>query len=340
MENQKPATQSDEIDLGQLFSKIGDFFKNIGLSIMRFFALIRRIPLENKSLFVVIITTSIIVGFSYSKFIKRKFYESTMILSSDYLNKRLVDNTIENLNLLAAEEDKHGLAKALNVSDTLASNIVGFKAKPFVAENDIVEIEVLKEQLKNVKTEAKNDKITEQIIKRIEIENRHAFEITVRTYNPTVIETLQIALVNFFKNNDYIKRRIDITQRNYLEKKTKLTHELQKLDSLKFIIYDNYKNMAAQSKQGSNNVILSDKSVTNPIEIYNQDLNLYNELQTINAQIYLQRDFEVIDGFAEFSEPASASMRKNIAISILIGIVAAYLSVAFAAFNKYLANLT
>jgi len=340
MDNQKTAPTSDEIDLGQLFSKIGDFFKNIGWSIMRFVASLRRIPLENKLLFAVIIIISMIVGYSYSNFIKKKFYESTMILSSDYLNKRLVDNTIDKLNLLADEENKHGLARVLNISDTLANNIAEFKARPFVAEKDLIELEVLKEQLKTAQLESKNSKVIEQVIQRIEIENRHAFEITVRTYNPTVIETLQQALVNFFKNNEYIKRRIEITQRNFLEKRTKLTHELQKLDSLKFIIYDNYKNMAAQSKQGSNNVILSDKSVTNPIEIYNQDLDLYNQLQAINQQIYLQPNFEVVDGFTEFSEPASASTKKNIAISILIGIVVAYLSVALVAFNKYLANLT
>lgn len=332
-------TSTDEIDLSQLFSKIGDFFINIGLGIMRFLALLRRIPLENKLLFTVVITMCIIAGFSYSRFIKKKFYESTMILSSDYLNKRLVDNTIDKLNLLSGEANKHGLAKILNISDALADNIVRFDAKPFIAEKDLIELEVLKEQLKNAQAEAKNGKVIEQVIKRIEIENRHAFELTVRTYNPTVIDTLQTALVKFFKNNEYIKRRTDINKSNLLEKKTKLTHDLQKLDSLKFIIYDNYKNMAAQSKQGSNNVILSDKSVTNPIEVYSQDLIMYDQLQDINKQIYLQSDFEVVDGFTEFSEPSSASLRKIISISILIGIGLAYITVALSAFDKYLASI-
>lgn len=339
MENQK-LNSSDEIDLGQLFSKIGDFFIQIGLGIMRFFALLRRIPLENKPLFIVVIIISVIAGFSYSRFIKKKFYESTMILSSDYLNKRLVDNTIEKLDLLASEENKHGLAKVLNISDSLAGNIVEFTAKPFIAEKDLIEMEVLKEQLKNAQANAKNEKVIEQVVKRIDIENRHAFEITVRTYNPTLIGELQKALVNHFRNNEYIRRRIEINKTNLLEKKTKLFHDLQKLDSLKFIIFDNYKSMAAQSRQGSNNVILSDKSVTNPIEIYNQDLNLYNELQDINEEIYLQSDFEVVDGFTEFSEPSSASLRKIISVSILIGIGLAYLTVALSAFDRYLASFT
>jgi len=340
MDTPNPVKQSDEIDLSQLFSKIGDFFTNIGLGIMRFLALLRRIPIENKLLFILIIIASAIVGFSYSKFLNKNFYESSMILSSDYLNKRLVDNTIDKLNLLAGEENKHGLAKVLNITDTLANNIVKFDAKPFIAENDLIELEVLKEQLRNAQANAKNEKVIDQVVQRIEIENRHAFEITVKTYNPTFIGALQLALINHFRNNDYIKRRIEINKTNLLEKKTKLHHDLQKLDSLKFIIFDNYKSMAAQSRQGSNNVILSDKAVTNPVEIYNQDLLLYNQFQDVNSQVYLQKDFEVIDGFTEFSEPSSASLRKILSISILIGIGLAYLTVALSAFDRYLASLS
>src|SRR6185369_5342209 len=117
---------------------------------------------ENKPLFIIVIITSMIVGFSYSSFIKKKFFESTMILSSDYLNNRLVDNTIDKLNLLAEEENKHGLAKILNIPDSLADNIVKFDAKPFIAENDLVEIEVLKDQLKSAQAESKNGKVIEQ----------------------------------------------------------------------------------------------------------------------------------------------------------------------------------
>src|SRR5258706_3457338 len=140
MDTQKPVNLSDEIDLGLLFSKIGYFFIHIGLGIMRFVALLRRIPIENKMLFAIIITVSMIVGFSYSQYVKKKFYESTMILGSDYLNKRLVDNVIEKLNLLAGEKTKKGLAKVLSISETLADNIVEFQAKPFIAEKDLIEL--------------------------------------------------------------------------------------------------------------------------------------------------------------------------------------------------------
>lgn len=337
-ENQKQISNSDEIDLGVLFSKIGDFFKNMGLGFLRFLALLRRIPLENKTSFIILIVASIIVGISYSTFLKKKFYSTTMILNSEYLNKRIVDNNIEKLNLLAEEDDKSGLARVLQIPDALAENIHDFEAKPFINESEIIELEVLKEQLKSAQT-GDNKNVIENVIKRIEIENRHAFEITVSVYNPTVVRELETALVNYLKNNDYLKKRVEITKSNMLARKQKLLGESQKLDSLKSVIYANYQSMAAQSRQGSNNVILSDKAVTNPIEIFNQDINLYNEIQTIDRFLYLQNDFELVDGFTEFSEPSSASPIKISAIAILIAIGLGYLLVALSSFNKYLEKL-
>jgi hypothetical protein len=339
MESQKPADRADEIDLGQLFTKIGGFFASIWFAFMRFLAMIRRVPIENKATFLLLIAGAIVVGSLYANLLKKKFYETSMILSSDYLNKRIVDNTIEKLNLLAREKDSGGLARVLRIPDSLAKNILEFTAKPFVKETDLIELEVLKEQLKNAQLESKNKDVIDQVIKRIEIENRHAFEITVRVYNPTIIRDLENALILFFRDNDYVKKRIEITKTNLLAKKQKLLKDRQKLDSLKEIIYSNYKSMAMQSRQGSNNVILSDKAVTDPVQIYQQDIIAYNELESVNRDLYLQPDFEVVTRFTQFSEPSSASQVKIIAITILGAIVLGYLIIALSTFNQYLSRI-
>jgi hypothetical protein len=161
----------------------------------------------------------------------------------------------------------------------------------------------------------------------------------VRVYNPTVVHELEVAIVNYFKNNEYIKKRIEVNKTNMIARKQKLLSESLKLDSLKEVIYANYQNMAAQSRQGSNNVILSDKAVTNPIEIYNQDLSFYNEIQSIDRALYLQNDFEIVDGFTEFSKPTSAGPVRASGYGILIAIGLGYILVALSGFNKYLAKL-
>jgi hypothetical protein len=336
--DQKTSSQ-DEIDLGQLFRKIGDSFRSGWFGFMRFLALVRRIPLENRLSFVGITGVSVTLAIAYSLLLKESYYESTMILNSQYLNKRLVDNTIEKLDVLAKEEDKKGLAGLFNISDSLAKNIMGFDARPLVLETDIIETELLKEQLRNAQADAKNADVIDQVIKRIEIENRHSFEITIRTLSPTVIPNLQEALVGYFRNNEYVKRRIEINHQNLRDREKQLTDELQKMDSLKLVIYANYKSMAEQARSGSNNVILSDRSVTNPVEIYNQYQNLYDELQEVKSQIYLKPDFEIVDSFTPFSEPASPSTAKMVLLALALGIVVAYVDVALRSFNRYLASI-
>jgi len=341
MDNQRSNTPQDDIDLGRLFTRIGDGIRSAWLGLMRLLALIRRVPFENKLSFVAIIGASVVIGFTFTYFLRKNYYESTMILSSNYLNKRLTESTMDKLNQLSREKSKGGLAKALNLKDTLADNIIGFEVRPFVSENDIIELEVLKEQLKTAQATATNSNKTviDQVINRIEIENRHAFEITVRTLNPTVIPNLQEAIVGYFRTSAYIKKRIEINKINLEKRRTKLLSDVAKLDSLKKIIYQNYRSMAEQARQGSNNVILSDKSVTDPINIYETDRLTYDQLQDVERQLYLQPDFERLEGFTEFSEPANPSVLRMIFYSVLIGIVIAYVDVALRSFNRYLANL-
>lgn len=337
MEAQKPDTKSDEIDLGQLFSRMGNGIRSAWLGFMRFLADLRRIPIENKLSFLLIIIASIGVGVTYSTMVRKNYYESKMILSSDYLNKRLAENIVEKLNSLASESNKHGLAVTLGIDDSVANKISSFQISEFMVETDVIELEVLKEQLRATAKTA-DKKVIDEVIQRIEIENRHAFEITVRTSHPSVVSTLEKAIVGHFRNNPYISKRVEIEEKNLIDLKNKLSKDISRLDSIKFGIYESYKQMATQSK-GSNNVFLGEKVVADPVEVFTQSIEIYDLYKKVNSDLYTRRDFEVIDGFTEFSEPANTRMSKVILQSILIGIAVAYLDIALRRFNNYLANL-
>lgn len=336
MDNEKKS--SDEIDLGALLNRIGDGFSRLWMNFVRLIATIRRVPIDNKISFSVIIIASIGIGILYGVFLKKPYYETTMVLSSDHFNNRLVNSMIDKLNQLAREKEKATIARVLNLRDSLARNILYFEAEPFVSEKDLIELEILKEQLRNAQLSGKNDQVIGQVIKKIEIENRNAFQITVRTAKAEVIPNLQEALVTYFRSNPYIRKRIEITRTNLEDRKKKLTSELEKMDSLKVALFLNYQSMAQQNRQGSNNVILSDKA-GNPVEIFKEDISIYNELEIVNHDLYLQPDFEIVDGFTEFSEPASASMTTVILYSIIIGIAVAYIDVTLRGLNTYLSKI-
>ena len=337
MEGQKPEQKSDDIELGHLFSRIGSGLRSAWLGFMRFLAAIRQAPIDHKLSFSLIIIASVVIGIMISVSLRKHYYESRMILSSDYLNKPLAENLIDKLDALADEKEKHGLAHTLGLPDTVAAKIIGFSVKPFVSEEDIIDVEVLKEQLHAAKTAANKD-VIQDVMERIEIENRHAYEITVRTTSPQVVAKLEQAIVGHFQKIPYIEKRVEINKRNLNDLKDQLASDISKMDSLKAAINESYRQMASQTK-GSNNVIFGDKAGSNPAELFEKSIDIYDLYEQVKRDLYTKKDFEVIDGFTEFSEPANDSMATIILKSLLIGIVVAYIEVALRNFNRYLANL-
>lgn len=335
MEPQKPEPKSDDIDLGRLFSRIGAGIHGTWMGGMRLLATLRRVPLENKFLFGSIIVAVVILGVVFRIGLAKNYYESKMIFSSDYLNNKLASSMVDNLNALTGEKSKAGLAEALNLPDSVAGKINGFEIIPFIDKTDVVlEVEILKEQLRATRVPA-NKVLIEDILERIELEDRHAYEITVRTLSPSIIGTIQEAVVNYFRRNPYIQKRIEINKVNLTAMKANLSRDINKLDSLKRALYTRYESSGSQA---SSTVYVAEKSL-NPAEIFTEGAEVYRLYNRVSMDLYTQKDFEVIDGFTHFTEPANSSLTRTILNSLLIGLLIAYFVVALRNFNRYLANL-
>lgn len=334
-QKQRPAN-TDEIDLAQFFRWIGKGFSNMGQSIIGGIAGLRNEFYRNRVFFLGIIILGLILGALYSELLKKDYFKSTMVLSCDYLNTQILSNTIDKFNLLAQEKDREGLRRELGIDSLTAKNIQKFDFKPFVSEDDVVEMEVLKEQLNNVTGEKKE--VVDKVIDRLEIENKNAYEISVYVYDPEIVKPLETALVNYFKNNSYIKHRIEINQASLQQRKTKLQSELKKLDSLKVVLFKNYQAFAQKSR-GSNNVVVGgEEGLTNPLDVFTTDLDMYQELQDVERRLYLNPDFEVVDGFTSFKEPESAGLADVLAVSLLLSIVIGYLILGAYKFDRMLAE--
>ena len=335
MENQNPRpNNTDEFDLTQFFRWIGRGFSRLGDSIIYGIASIRNLFFQNRLFFLGIIILGLILGGLYSELLKKKYYKSTMVLSCDYLNTQMLKNTIDKLNLLAAEKDTEGLQEVLNLDANTAKNIQEFEFQAFVSEDDVVEMEVLREQLNNL---AADKELVFKVIDRLKIENKNAYQISVLVYDPEIVRPLDTALVRYFNNNNYIKRRIEINKTNLTDRKNKLVKESRKLDSIKTVLFQNYQALGQKSR-GSNNVILSDESLTNPLEVFKQDLEFHTEIQQIEKELYLSSDFEVVDGFTTFKEPESASLTDILVISFFLSILMGYLILGAWRFDRMLAT--
>lgn len=332
---QRPST-GDEIDLAQFFRWVGRGFSNVGATIIAAVAGLRNLFYANRVFFLGVIVLGLVLGFLYSELLKKDYYKSSMVLSCDYLNTQILNNTIDKFNLLAAEKSTDGLERELNIDDGTAQNIQKFEVRPFVSEDDVVEMEVLREQLNNVASEKKE--LVDKVINRLEIENKNAYEIIVYVYDPNIVKPLEKAIVEYFRSSSYIERRIDNNRHTLLARQSKLKSELRKLDSLKVVIFQNYQTLAQKSR-GSNNVVVGgEEGLTNPLEVFNTDLELYQELQEVETQLFLSPDFEIVDGFTSFQEPESASLPDILAVALLLSIVIGYLILGAYRFDRMLAE--
>jgi hypothetical protein len=277
----------------------------------------------------------LILGYLYAELLKKDYYKSSMVLSCDYLNTEILKNTIAKFNLLAAEKGGAGLRDELKVDSTTATNVQKFEFKSFVSEDDIVEMEVLREQLNNVTGEKRE--LVEKVIDRLEIENKNAYEISVFVYDPGAVKPLEKALVEYFMNNEYIRLRMESRNKNLQARKAKLQKDLRKLDSLKNAIYANYQALAEKGR-GSNNVLVGDEGITNPIEVYRTDLTIHEELQEVEEELYLSPDFEVVEGFTSFRQPENASLFNVMAVSLLLSLLVGYLILGVYSFDRMLAE--
>jgi hypothetical protein len=335
MSEQTPNQQSyqdDEIDLRKLFQAIGRFFINIGHGIINIILSIRRATSRYKKLLIAAVVLGVLAGGAFN-FLAKPYYQTSLLLKSEYFNTKLVDNNIAKLNLLCEEKDREGLAKVLNLSDAVALNIVEFDFDPFVEENDLIEIELLKQKLQDLEIEKAD---ISKIINQIEIENRNTFLVKVKIYDTEIIENLQDALVGYFRNNTFVSNRIKSNKSRQEQLIAKLTKDIASLDSLKDAYNLNLKSQASRPNDASNSVILGESGAVDPVRVYNQGVSLFRLLQKEKIDYELGSDFELVDGFTTFSKPESPNIIKAMAVSIGLALALAYGLIILIETNKYL----
>jgi len=335
-QDKKSGNSSDEIDLRELFQAIGNFFRNIFINIMLLFVSLKNATLRNIKLIFALGILGGIVGITLN-YTSIDYYKSSMIVKSKYFSTILMKSTIGKLNALSDERNFKELAKALKIEADLSEQIRSVSFEAYITEEDALELEIFKEKLlSEMKDE---DEMIEKYIDTLKTESRSTYKINVEIYNSSSIDALELPIINYLKQNPYIAKRLEIDEENLQLEKQNLEEELLKLDSLKKLIFRNFDFLASKGKSGSNNVILSDEQITNPIEVFNESKQQYRDYLKVKRELFLNESFELVDGFTAYSRPESPDLLKWGFYSGLVGLGLAYLIIMLIAFNNYLRRI-
>jgi len=306
----------NEIDLGLLFSSIikgiGTFFKGL----FRIFFLFIDITFANLKLIFLLILAGGLLGLGYF-FLTKPYYESTMTLGSVYYRGQFINNSIENLNSLCKEGNYKSLSKILRIPVPKAKDIRSIQIEPVVSPNMKLLIDLYKD------TEGNKRRLDSLILKTEDT----TFQVKVQVFDTTSLNGLDTSLVNYILTNNFVKKRIEIERENLKSRRNKLIRESINLDTLKRNIALSYRTQAG-GRTGTNNVILDEK-VTNPIEIYREDMRLYEQQLKIDRLLYLNSEIEIIDPFVAYGDPRSGTWLKNMFKGLLVGLIFAFLLILY-----------
>ena len=331
----QPQVSSDEIDLREVFKAIGNFFLMIWNGVIDLIIQFRRITIDHYKLIVGITVLAVVIGFVQFKK-TTPYYKSSMVLRSTYLNSRLVENTLQNLNQLMGGNNGKGLKEVLGISQEQADNIIRFEAEPFVSEEEIIEMEKLRMQFENAKISAE---ISEPILAQLQLANERTFQISALVYDPALVKGLDVVVFNYIRSNTYVNKRIEANEIEMRAQLKKLEEEQPKIDSLTRIVFSHVQNISNRRREGSDNVIIGEEQVPNPQSLIAEGINLNNQKLRIEKELQLKTDFELVDGFAPYYEPESLGVAPTIEYSFFAGLLLSYLIITIIGLNRWLSRL-
>jgi hypothetical protein len=168
--------------------------------------------------------------------------------------------------------------------------------------------------------------------------NQSNFQLNVEVYDTTALRGLDSVLVNYIKSNEYVRKRIEADRANLVDLRNKLRRESGSLDTLKRSIAASLRTGGEAGRNGANNVILGERSV-NPIDVYKEDLSIYNQRQEIDRRLAISSEIEIIEKFIPYGEPTSGTLMKNIVKGTIAGLVLGLLYVTFQILRNGLTRL-
>lgn len=329
-ESQNKGSQ-DEIDLREVFRYIGDFFLSIWNRFIFIIVSFRKATLKNKYVILGITLVSIVAGIFIVK-TEDPYYKSTLLLQSRFLNVRTVEIFTNNLNQINSDTTGN-LATYLDIPPEKLESIIRFEFEPFITEEEAIELELMRNELLDAKL---GEEISNKLIEEIERLNKGSFKISVFVTDPQAVVGLDSALEKYIKSAPYINKRIEANRTRDLARLDKINEEIPQLDSLRNILTTHVKEVSKSRREGSNNVILGTDEVPSPLTAYQQIMQLNNEKLNLERSLFLDSDFEIIDGFTPSYIPENPSSKDGIIYSTLIGLAVSYLLIFLIRINRWL----
>ncbi|OQD44254.1 hypothetical protein BUL40_01480 [Croceivirga radicis] len=249
-------SNTDEIDLGQLFQLIGRAFQKlynfIGNIFKGFFNLIILLLLFIQRNFIILLASLVIgaiAGYFIDKYKTEKFI-SRMVVEPNFNSVQQLYNNIEFYNDLAKAEDSVALAEALKITIPEAGSIKSIFVDSYSDENQ--KIKLFDEFVKELDTSTIKAIEFESYLQNFNSLDARFHQISLISTDNSVAKKAQQSIVKSISSNDYFKLQKQINDINIKLQDSIITQQLSEVDSLQQLYKTILVKEAEKPMQGTN----------------------------------------------------------------------------------------
>ncbi len=295
-------TNEKEIDISDVFSGIRNFFTKIFFGLGRILINILFFIKTHKKTIGFFLVLGSLGGIIYS-IAGKPFYYSTMVVKSNdsFLENNIITKILDELNIMCEEEDFEELSQILKISPEQAKELRKFELED---EKQVTNLGTYYNKyfkvLSTISDEGKREELLSTFIKS---EQDNIYYISASVYDASVLPFLNEPLAKLMNSNPYFVKKRGILDVTLKESEQKIYGELTKLDSLKRTLTQAIETNDKNMKSGSNNIILGENQLYNPLPVYEKYLTLYNDAISLKKQIFFNENtLEVVSGFAKLKK--------------------------------------
>lgn len=289
MANQTNNTDSDEIDLGQLFQLIGrgfqklfDFIASIFKGIFHLIILFLLFVQKN----FIILTLAVVIGAIGGYVLDMagaERYISKMVVEPNFNSVQQLYNNIDFYNDLAKAEDSIALADALKISTNEAASIKEIFVDSYSDENQ--KIKLFDEFVRELDTSTIKAIEFESYLNNFNSLDARFHQISLISTNNLVAKKVQPTIVESISANEYFKLQKGINDINLELQDSIINHQLSELDSLQNLYKTILVKEADKPMQGTNiNLAENGESQNKELALVKEREILKNRLVALNQE--------------------------------------------------------
>jgi hypothetical protein len=274
--------RNDEIDLIEVFQKIGNGFLNLFNKIFNLLYQVLLFFIRRAILIGIIIIIALSIGV-YKYKTSPRYYSSTLEAHSNAMSSIDMINYINNLHGLFKEGNKQGIHEKLGLDIETSESVKDIKAYKAIDFN--------KDGIPDLIDYNEDYETSDSII------SRSRFIVKVEVLNQESFPVIQESLLKYIDQNQYIKERNIIRKRQLNELISKLDYEISALDSLQKSEYFTKKE-EPNTKAGQ--ILIMNEKAT---QLYHsQIMGLYKEKQKLEETLELRTEpITIIQDFSTLS---------------------------------------